>query len=152
MLAKAATTSQLRAQAIFFPSQERRGPPVFGQVKIDKAPILSKQIEDYDMALVFDKDLDLKSIISSGNERSSLIFNSPEKIVTNTIKNKKMKSYFLNATSIALSTTGKPMPNIAMIGALAKMYAKIPLKNFRSLVEQSKEQTSALEEGYKSVR
>lgn len=142
---------QLKTQAIFFPSQERYA-AVFGQIKIDKIHILSKQIENYDIAVVFDRGLDTKNIVRIGKERSSVIFNSEEKIINPLIKKKKMKSYFLNATDIALRNTGKPMINISMLGAAAKLYPKIPLKNLRALVEQNKEQLMALEEGYKNVR
>ncbi len=152
MLAESISATQASVQALFFPSQERSGPPVFGQVKTDKGPMLSKQVEDYDMALVFDKGLDVKNILTHGKERASVIVNSAEKVVTPLAKKKKMKTYFLDASSIALRATAMPMPNIAMLGALVKLYPRLPLKNMRTLVEQSKEQLAALEEGYKTVR
>jgi pyruvate ferredoxin oxidoreductase gamma subunit len=152
VLSKSLAATGLNVQALFFPSQERRGPPVSGIVKVDKTGILSKQVEDYDIALVFDKSLDIKTILNSGKERSVVIMNSAEKFASPLLKKKKMKSYFLNATDVALRTTGRPMPNIAMLGALAKIYARLPLKNLRQLVEQSKEQVAALEEGHKTVK
>lgn len=152
VLAKSAVATQLYAQSIFFPSQERRGPAVFGQVKIDKNNMLSKQVEDYDMALVLDSSLDIKNILSSGKERSAVITNSSEKFVSPLLKKKKMKSYFLNASDIALRTAAKPMPNMAVLGAFVKLYPKISLKSVRSFVEHNKDHLTALEEGYKAVR
>jgi 2-oxoacid:acceptor oxidoreductase gamma subunit (pyruvate/2-ketoisovalerate family) len=152
-LSKAVFSSGFYVQSVFFPAQERRGSHVWGLVKIDKNPVLSKQIEQPDMALIFSCNLDVKAIASGVKERGFIIFNSPEKIVTTAMKRNRVKSYFVNAAAIGLSVANKPMPNMAMLGAFVKCFGKISLKSVKSSVEYlGKEQTVAVEEGFKAVK
>jgi len=123
--------------------------PTRGFVKIDKNPILSKQVEDPDFYLIFDPSLIEKSFKDS----SIVIFNSPEKLVFAQLKKHKIKTYFVDATEIALTHMKANVPNTAMLGALAKLFNKISMKNIKAAMEDmQKESFLAFDEGYKNVR
>ncbi|HLD39219.1 MAG TPA: 2-oxoacid:acceptor oxidoreductase family protein [archaeon] len=122
-----------------------------GFVKIDKNPILSKQVEDPDFYLVFDPTLDMNA--KSFKDSSIVLFNSPEKMVFTQLKKHKIKTYFVDATEIALTHMKANMPSTAMLGALAKLFNKISMKNIKAAMEDmQKENFAAFDEGYKNVR
>lgn len=123
-----------------------------GFVKMDKAPILSKQVELSDFTLILDPTK-LNEIIKNCNDSSIAIINSDKKIKTALMKKKKIKSYHLNAKEIALNHFKKDFPIIPMLGALARVSNKISLKNMKIAtgLEYGKD-GAALEEGYKSVK
>ncbi|HIG96948.1 MAG TPA: hypothetical protein HA230_01225 [Candidatus Aenigmarchaeota archaeon] len=123
--------------------------PARGFVKIDKSPILSKQVEDPDFYMVFDPILMEKNF----KDRSIVVFNSPEKLVFAQLKKRKVKSYFVDATEIALAHLKTNLPNTAMLGALAKLFNKVSMKNIKTAMEDmQKENFLAFDEGYKTVR
>ncbi len=152
-LAKAALSSDLYAQAVFFPSQERKGSYVWGLVKMDKNPIPSKQLEHPDIALVFNTNLDIKAIVNDVKEKGISIFNTSEKIAMPVMKKKKIKSYSVDATGIAMRTINKPIPNMAMLGAVVKYFNKLTLKSVKAAIaSMEKENAVAVEEGFKMVK
>lgn len=149
VFSRACFASGYYVQSFSFIGRGRRVFPVKGLVKIDKAPILSKQVEDPDFCMIFDPTLGEKSF----RERSIVIFNSPEKMVYPQLKKRKVKAYFVDATEIALNQLKSNMPNTAMLGALAKVFGKVSMKSIKSEMEgMQKENFAAFDEGYKSVR
>lgn len=153
VLARAAAASGLNVQSLFFPSQERRGAPVFGLVKMDKAPITSRQPEPTDFSLILDSTLDTKDAIESAKEGSAIIINTSEKVNTQPMKKKRVKAYALDATGVSLTVTGRAMPNMAMLGALAKNFNKISMKSIKTAAETiAKENLASVDEGYKNVK
>jgi Pyruvate/2-oxoacid:ferredoxin oxidoreductase gamma subunit len=123
-----------------------------GFIKIDKLHILSKQTENSDFTLVLDPS-NLSEVIKNCNEGSIMIINSEKKIKTAAMKKKGIKSYHVNAKEIALNHFRKDLSVIPMLGALAKIYNKISLKNMKTATEKEYgKDSTALEDGYKSVR
>jgi len=153
ILAHSLFVSGLNVQSMFFPAQERRGSYVYGLVKADKNPILSRQIESQDITLIFDTTLDVKEIISNVKERGVAIFNSVERINYSALKKKRIKSYMLDATGISIGLGSKTLPNLPMLGALAKTFNKVSMKTIKSMSETiSKDSHALVEEGYKAVK
>lgn len=138
-------------QSFAFIGRGRRAFPVKGFVKIDKAPILSKQVEEADFMMFFDPTLEVDA--KGLKEKSVVIFNSAEKLVAPQLKKRKVRAYFLNATEIALLHLKSNTPNTAMLGALAKAFPKISMKAIKTHMEgMPKENFVAFDEGYKGAR
>ncbi len=153
VLSKTAFSSGFYVQSIFFPAQERRGSHVWGIVKMDKNPIISKQMENPDIALVFTTNIDIKAIADTVREKGIIIFNASEKIIFPAVKKKKLKTYFVDATGIAMRSINKPIPNMAMLGAFAKYFNKISLKGIKSAASHmEKENAVGLDEGFNTVK
>jgi hypothetical protein len=123
-----------------------------GFVKIDTTPILSKQVEPSDFTIILDEGR-VNDIIKNCNDSSIVIINSDKKIKTAMMKKKHIKSYQVNAKEIALNHFKKDFPVIPMIGALAKVFNKIYLKNMKKAIEiEYGKDSTAMEDGYKSVK
>ncbi len=150
IFSKACFLSGYYVQSFAFIGRGRRVFPVRGFVKIDKAPILSKQVEDADFSMVFDPTLlDVKSF----KEKSVVIFNSADKLVAPQLKKRKVRAYFVDATEIALTHLKSNTPNTAMLGALARAFPKISMKAIKTSMEGvQKENFTAFDEGYKGAR
>ncbi len=126
--------------------------PGAGIVKMDKTPILSRQPEASDFTLVLDP-AGLSEAIKNCNTPSVMIINSQKKIKTAAMRKKGIKSYHVDAGSIALNHYKKELSVIPMLGALAKVYSKISMKNMKAALEaEFGKDSAALEEGHKSVR
>jgi Pyruvate/2-oxoacid:ferredoxin oxidoreductase gamma subunit len=148
ILSRAAFLSGFQVQS--FSLSEGESETVF--VKIDKMPILSKQVEPSDFTLILDEGR-VNNIIKNCNDSSIVIINSDKKIKTAMMKKKHIKSYHVNAKEIALNHFKKDFPVIPMLGALTKVFNKIYLKNMKKAVELEYGKDSlALEDGYKSVK
>jgi len=149
LFSKACFASGFSVQSFCFAGRGRRVFPVRGFVKIDKDPILSKQVEEPDFYLFFDPSLIEKNL----KEKSTAIFNSAEKIVSPHLKKRRVRAQFVNATEIALLHMKSNIPNTAMLGALAKAFPKISMKSIKTAMEgMPRENMAAFDEGYKSVR
>lgn len=122
-----------------------------GFVKIDKTPVLSRQVEEPDFYLIFDPMLGMEA--KGMKEKSTVIFNSPEKLASPLLKKKKIRAYSVDATELALSHLKSNIPNTAMLGALAKLFNKVSMKSLKAAMEgMSKENIAAFDEGYKGVK
>lgn len=161
MFSKACFSSGFNVQSFAFIGRGRRVFPVKGYVKVDKALILSKQVEEPDFYLIFDPTLGMDTRQTDGKavdrisfkEKSIVIFNSPEKIVSPQLKKRRIKAQYVDATEIALTHLKSNMPNTAMLGALAKAFPKISMKSIKTTMEgMSRENFIAFDEGYKNVR
>ena len=161
VFSKACFASGFYVQSFSFIGRGRRVFPVKGFVKIDKDPILSKQVEDADFSMVFDPTLglDARQTDTKGvdritfKEKSVVIFNSPEKLASPQLKKRKIRAYYVDATEIALTHLKSNIPNTAMLGALAKAFPKISMKAIKTNMEgMPKENFAAFDEGYKGAR
>lgn len=154
ILGKAGVSSGLEAQVIAMHGMERRGSQVTAYVKMDKMPVLSKDLVDEpDFILVFDKSLNQEAL--RGLKKGSVIIFNAERTNVAAVKNARAKAYFVNATDVALNQIKKPIPNMVMLGALLKYFSKVSLKSVRSALEEinlPKENASALDEGYRNVK
>ncbi|MFH0832188.1 MAG: hypothetical protein V1900_00500 [Candidatus Aenigmatarchaeota archaeon] len=114
-----------------------------GYVKIDKGPLLSKDIPEPDIILAPDKKASIKT-----KDPSIVIVNSVQKIAYK----KGVKCHYLDADKIA-NTTNADL-SIVMLGALTKVFSKLSLKNMREAirVECGEDKITGLEEGFRAVR
>ncbi len=155
ILGRAGFLSGLESQVIEIHGMERRGSPVIAYVRLDKKPILSKDlIDEPDFLLVFDKTLIQESL--KGVKKGSVVIFNSDRMDIAAVKKARAKAYFVKATDIALDRIKKPVPNTAMLGALLKCFSKVSLKSMKAAMEQEigllRENAAALEEGYRSVR
>ncbi|MEM7819816.1 MAG: 2-oxoacid:acceptor oxidoreductase family protein [Candidatus Aenigmatarchaeota archaeon] len=154
IIGKAMLLSGFYAQDFIISGLERRPDKVYGFVKFDKKPILSKQIERPDIVLVFDSDMinEAKEI----KENGIALFNITEKINLSYMKEKKVKTFSIDANSIVFGLTKKPIPNIAMLGAFTKIFDKISIKNMKFAIQEelgdARENLIIFDEGYKNVK
>lgn len=113
-----------------------------GYVKVDKKPILSREITEPDFLLVLDRDMKDFKI------KDSLIavMNSPNKVAFK----KKVKCHYVDADKIANELKAKQ--SIIMLGAITKIFDKISLRNMKEAIIGEGEEPLSLEEGYKAVR
>ncbi len=152
LFSKACFLSGMYVQGFTMIGRTNYGWPVRGYVKVDIMPILSKQIEDPDFYLVMDPSF---SDAKAFKEGSTVIFNSPSKVSSDALKRRKIKTYSVDATEIALQQLKSNIPNTAMLGAVAKLYSKVSMKNLKTALEAdniAKVNMNAVEEGYRSVR
>lgn len=154
VLSRAGMLSGLKVQDLVF--GDEWGEPAVGFVRLSKSEISEKGIiEDPDYVLVFHADL--MPPLKDMKDGSFIIINDTEKPTSLWIKKKKLRVYYLDATSLALNSTGKPIPNTPMLGALLKSFSKISMRNLKlaieaELHEKQKENQLAAEEGFKTVR
>ena len=130
---------------------------VVSHIKIDKQDIISKQkVESPSYILVFDPALNMDEVLKDATKETVVIINSEKKVPHPQIKKTGAKLYAVNAAQIGISVLGKPKPEMAMLGALAKLFAKISLKSMKSAMELqgelAKENSIAIDEGYRNVK
>lgn len=86
-------------------------------------------------------------------EKSTVIFNSPEKLSSPALKKRKIRAYHVDATELALTHMKANVPNTVMLGALAKIFNKVSMKAIRTAMEgMQRENFTAFDEGYKTVK
>ena len=153
LIANALQGTGLNAQILFFPAAEKRGSYTYGLVKADKSQLLSRQLEPSDITLIFDTSLQIKEILANAKEKSLLFVNSKDKIAYPELKKKHLKCYVLDATGISIAAGAKALPNLPLLGALAKNFNKITMKSLKAGVELfAKDGGLLIEEGYKNVK
>ena len=153
ILSKTASLSGFYAQSFAFAPLAPRGDAVLAQVKIDKDYIESRQTEETDFLIVFDKTLDTKDVLKYMKDGSFIIMNSKEKPKIKL--KKKAKIFYLNATDIALQNTDKSILAGVMTGSIAKIFNKISLKAMKKTMELEGLQQAdmlCLEQGFKNVK
>ena len=130
-----------------------RGDAVLAHVKIDKNYIESRQLEEADFLIIFDKTLDTKSVLQNIKDGSFIIMNSKDKPKLKL--KKKVKIFYVNATDIALQNINKNILTGVMAGAMAKIFNKIALRSVKRTMESEGMQQGelmCLEQGFKSVK
>ncbi|MBS3050867.1 MAG: 2-oxoacid:acceptor oxidoreductase family protein [Candidatus Aenigmarchaeota archaeon] len=161
LFSKACFQSGFYVQSFAFIGRGRRVFPVQGYVKIDKTPILSRQVEDPDYYVILDPTLGIearpKDAKGAGHismrEKSIVLFNSPEKVVSPVLKKRKVHTYHVDATELALAHLKANIPNTVMLGALAKLFNKVSMKSLKAAMEgMPREDFAAFDEGYKEVK
>ncbi len=104
---------------------ERRGAPVYTDIRIDNEPVLINCfVYEPDIVIVLDETIKEKNIdVSKGKHKDTvLIINVSNKAVAVNYKDIYgfKEVYFVNATKCAINNIGINIPNGAMLGALAK--------------------------------
>jgi 2-oxoacid:acceptor oxidoreductase gamma subunit (pyruvate/2-ketoisovalerate family) len=153
ILGKAALLSGFYVQDLIVTGLERRPTFVYGFVKFDKKPIISKELEEPDAVLILSKELlnEAKSIKDSG----FVITNSAEK-VSIPVKDKKVKMFYIDANGIVVGLSKKSIPNVAMLGAFTKVFDNVTMKSMKTALQEvlgdAKENFTIFDEGYKNVK
>lgn len=104
---------------------ERRGAPVYTDIRIDDKAILANSfVYEPDIVLVLDETIKEKNIdVSQGkHEDTVLVLNASSKSIAKNYKETYgfKEVYYVDATHCALNNIGIGIPNGAMLGALAK--------------------------------
>ena len=108
---------------------EKRGAPVivYNRIsKLDKILDDPAHIRTLDLVVLVDptlvgNELTYKDILNGLKEEGLLVINTSKLNPSGFNEKFKGKIYHLNATSIALDTIGRNIPNVAMIGGLTKV-------------------------------
>lgn len=135
---------------------ERRKSDVIGYIKFEKSEFARTEMHAPDISLVFDMKFD-KDAISDTNEKGMIIFNTPDKIKNAVLKKKKIKCFHVDADDITLRILSKKaIPNMPMLGAFAKTFSKISVKNIKKSITdeigENREASLEFDEGYKTVK
>ena len=100
---------------------ERRGAPVFADVIIDNKPVLLNSfVYVPDMVAVFDPFIEQKGINLKEQSWSDALIVINDSNPPQDYLEYYQNVYYVNATQIALTRSGNPIPNLAMLGALAR--------------------------------
>ena len=136
VLGKAAFLSGYQTQDFSLYGAERRGAPVVSFVRIDKEPILERgYITRPDIVVILDDSLDFEKMLKGTNEFTLVLVNTNR---SHKLGLDKKKNFICtDATSIALDTIGKPIPNTVMLGLLVKrLKGKISLEKLEKAIEE----------------
>jgi pyruvate ferredoxin oxidoreductase gamma subunit len=124
MLAEAVIAQGKYVQAFPEYGPERSGAPMRSYTRLSDNPItIHSGVYHPDIVAVLDNTLlesvDVLEGISSGG---TILINTPDSAesIKSKLKADDVKIYTVDATKIAMETTGKPFPNTPMLGALAK--------------------------------
>lgn len=133
-------SAQILARAFYFEGYktqdfaiygaERRGAPVVAFMRADKKAIGTRgYIFKPDVILILDDSLDLKKCIEGAKSNTLILINTHRKL------NLKIQYNAVDATEAALKHLGKPIPNIALLGAFVYYARLISWKSFVKAVE-----------------
>lgn len=132
-LAVAAFKDGKSSQAFAAFGPERRGAPVQAFCRIsDKFIRLRQWIYNPDIVVVLDPSLMKKVDVFAGIKKGASVIINTDKPVE--MKNPDMKVFTVNASSIAMSTIGKPIVNTAMLGAVVKATAIVSLESVKKVI------------------
>jgi 2-oxoacid:acceptor oxidoreductase gamma subunit (pyruvate/2-ketoisovalerate family) len=151
ILGRAAFLSGLYVQDFTLHPMEWRSQPTLAYVKTSKTPIISHDTPLADFILIFDAAL-ASSALQYAKDSAVALFNSNNR----KLPIKKVKSYYLPATGIALANKIS-FPNTAMLGAFCKVFARLSLRDIKrameaEIKEMQSENVASLEEGYRTVK
>ena len=129
LLGRAASIQGFQSQDFAIYGAEREGAPVVSFVRISKKPIrVVGYIEEPEYVIVLDESIGLKKPLEGVKKHTKVLINSNKKI------NKK-NFYSVDATEIAMEIIGRPIANIALLGAFTKIFPTISFDSFKKAVE-----------------
>jgi len=132
-LAEVALASGKNIQAFPEYGPERMGAPIQAFTRIASSPItLYCSVENPNIVVVLDETLlDVVEVNKGLSKDGVILVNTAESpaSVRRKLGMKSGKVYTVNATSIAIDTLGRPIPNTPMIGALVKVTGLASLKD-----------------------
>lgn len=121
IIGRAAYLAGFQTQDFPIYGAERRGAPLVSFVRYDKERILTRgYVHEPDVIIIIDPTISVERCLKGRKKDTLVVVNSPEPI---------KDLITLNATDIALSILGKPIPNTTMAGAALKFMPEISLKN-----------------------
>lgn len=141
LLAETALEQDKYFQAFPEYGPERMGAPIQAFTRISPSPIsIHSNIANPNIVIVLDATLLGTVDISDGiTEDGIFIINSskPAQELRRRMKTDRGKIFSVDATSIALETLGKPIPNTPMLGALIKVTSMMKIEHLLEHVRSS---------------
>ncbi|MBN2042317.1 MAG: 2-oxoacid:acceptor oxidoreductase family protein [Candidatus Aenigmarchaeota archaeon] len=131
ILGRGAFLSGFKIQDFAVYGAERRGAPLSSFCRISKEDIGTRgYIFNPDNVVSLDRSIGMDTILSGAKKGAIVLVNSDKKIP----KIKEFKIHHIDATSIALEIIGKPIPNVAILGAFLRLTKMFPLKNLEAAI------------------
>ena len=131
ILGRAGFLSGLKSQDFAIYGSERRGAPVASFCRLSSESILTRgYIFNPDSVIVLDHTLDNEACLKGLKERGKIIVNSEKPIP------KFPNAVFVDATKVALDTIGRPIPNVAVLGAFLKVTGILSLEKLKEGVRE----------------
>jgi pyruvate ferredoxin oxidoreductase gamma subunit len=131
VLGRAGFLSGMKTQDFAIYGSERRGAPVASFCRLSEESILTRgYIFNPDTVIVLDHSLDSETCLKGLKTGGKLIVNSEK-----TVK-QFPNAIFVNATKVAMETIGKPIPNIAILGAFIKITGILSLDSLKEAVRE----------------
>lgn len=131
VLGRAGFLSGLKSQDFAMYGSERRGAPVASFCRLSSEGILTRgYIFNPDAVIVLDHTLDSGECLKGLKQNGKLLVNSEKPIP------KFPKAVFVDATKVALDTIGRPIPNIAVLGAFIKVTGILGLEKLKEAVRE----------------
>ena len=130
-LGRAGFLSGLKTQDFAIYGSERRGAPVASFCRLSKESILTRgYIFNPDAVIVLDHTLDSKECLKGMKGNGTLIVNSEKPLA------QYPNAVFVDATKVAMDAIGRPIPNIAILGAFIKVTGVVTLERLKEAVKE----------------
>jgi len=131
ILGRSGFLSGLKSQDFAIYGSERRGAPVASFCRLSSENILTRgYIFNPDSVIILDHTLDNESCLKGLKEKGKIIVNSEKPIP------KFPNAVFVDATKVALDTIGRPIPNVAVLGAFLKVTGILSLEKLKEAVRE----------------
>ena len=131
VLGRAGFLSGLKSQDFAIYGSERRGAPVSSFCRLSAEAILTRgYIFNPDSVIVLDHTLDSEMCLKGLKQGGRLIVNSEKPIP------KFPNAVFVDATKVALDSIGRPIPNIAILGAFIRVTGILGLEKLKEAVRE----------------
>jgi len=130
ILARAAYLAGYQTQDFAIYGAERKGAPVTSFCRIDKEPIRTRgYVWEPDYILILDDTLELRCHLTGAKKETKILINTTRDLKLG------MPHCHVDATGFALKETGRPTPNIALLGAFMQIFKHIEFKHLAKAVE-----------------
>jgi len=162
MIALAAVYEEKFCRAFPFYSSARRGSPVTAFAQIGREDEATRSyIYTPNYILILDPELPKAVDVTSGlKEGGAIIWNTPlsPEEAADLLKVNLSKIGVLDATSIALESFGRPIPNTAVLGAFVRTTGLLKMESIERAIrkrfsgELAEKNVIAAEKGYRNVK
>jgi pyruvate ferredoxin oxidoreductase gamma subunit len=136
LIARAAFYDKKQSQAFPNFGVERSGAPIQSYARISSKRIITReQIKNPDILIIQDDSLtNNKSIFAGCNKDTIIIINSSQPKNLNQKFLARYKTYYINATKIALEIIGKNIVNTVILGSFAKQTKLVSLESLKKAI------------------
>jgi len=126
LIARAAFLKNYKTQDFALYGAERRGAPVTSFVRLDKNKINTRgYVFEPDFIIILDESIDNEMVLKGLKKSTKIIVNTKEHI---------KGECTVDATGNAIKLIGKNIPNIALLGAFAKVSGLFGIKELEEAV------------------
>lgn len=137
ILGRAAFLSGLQTQDFAIYGSERRGAPLASFCRISKEAIGTRgYVFAPDFVILLDPTLD-PEVVSAGLKKDGFILINSEKKLSGFAG---LKTHYIDATGIAMKALGKPIPNVAVLGAFLKLTEMFPAGSLEKAIKEELEE------------